>query len=70
VTEFETEAGPTDYALWDRNEPLGVVEAKKVTAPKACSLRRSATRGVSRPTRSNGSRYLREGLGGPSETRE
>jgi type I restriction enzyme R subunit len=31
VTEFETEAGPADYALWDHNEALGVVEAKKVT---------------------------------------
>jgi len=70
VTEFETEAGPTDYALWDRNEALSVVEAKKVTAPTACSPRGSATHAVSRPTRSNGPRYLREGLGGPLETRE
>jgi hypothetical protein len=31
VIEFETEAGPADYALWDHNEALGVVEAKKVT---------------------------------------
>jgi type I restriction enzyme R subunit len=31
VTEFETAAGPADYALWDHNEALGVVEAKKVT---------------------------------------
>ncbi|MEX0753951.1 MAG: DEAD/DEAH box helicase family protein [Actinomycetota bacterium] len=31
VTEFETEAGPADYALWDHNEALAVVEAKKVT---------------------------------------
>ncbi|MEX0832349.1 MAG: restriction endonuclease subunit R, partial [Actinomycetota bacterium] len=31
VTEFETAAGPADYALWDHKEALGVVEAKKVT---------------------------------------
>lgn len=31
ITEFETTAGPADYALWDHNEALGVVEAKKVT---------------------------------------
>ena len=31
ITEFETEAGPADYALWDHSEALGVVEAKKVT---------------------------------------
>jgi len=31
TTEFETEAGPADYALWDHSEALGVVEAKKVT---------------------------------------
>ena len=31
ITEFETGAGPADYALWDHNEALGVVEAKKVT---------------------------------------
>jgi type I restriction enzyme R subunit len=31
VTEFDTAAGPADYALWDHNEALGVVEAKKVT---------------------------------------
>src|SRR6266511_655935 len=30
ITEFETDAGPADYALWDHNEALGVVEAKKV----------------------------------------
>ncbi len=31
ITEFETDAGPADYALWHHNEALGVVEAKKVT---------------------------------------
>jgi type I restriction enzyme, R subunit len=30
ITEFETEADPADYALWDHGEALGVVEAKKV----------------------------------------
>jgi type I restriction enzyme R subunit len=31
VTEFETETGPADYAPWDHNEALGVVDGKKVT---------------------------------------
>jgi type I restriction enzyme R subunit len=31
LTEFPTDAGPADYALWDHNEALAVVEAKKVT---------------------------------------
>jgi type I restriction enzyme R subunit len=31
VTEFETGTGPADYAPWDHDEALGVVEAKKVT---------------------------------------
>lgn len=31
ITEFDTESGPADYALWDHGEALGVVEAKKVT---------------------------------------
>jgi type I restriction enzyme R subunit len=31
VTEFETTAGPADYALFVGGQPLGVVEAKKVT---------------------------------------
>lgn len=31
ITEFDTENGPADYALWDHGQALGVVEAKKVT---------------------------------------
>jgi type I restriction enzyme R subunit len=31
VTEFETAAGPADYALFVAGRPLGVVEAKRVT---------------------------------------
>jgi type I restriction enzyme R subunit len=31
VTEFETANGPADYALFVAGQPLGIVEAKKVS---------------------------------------